>query len=81
QGAGYGRRGRAWASAEGDLACTYLAPAPDRPGELAFVAALAVAEAIEPWTGDMDIKLKWPNDILADGAKLVGILLELHTGA
>ncbi len=48
--------------------------------ELGFVAGVAVAEVLrEQLGGGPTIKLKWPNDILFDGAKLCGMLLESHS--
>ncbi len=51
---------------------------PDDPhaASLAFVAALAVHEAVSPLAGHRDLRLKWPNDLLLDDAKCTGILLE-----
>ena len=79
QTAGRGRSGRAWASPEGNLYLSLLLR-PDRPpaeaAQLSFVAALAVAEA-----AGIATQLKWPNDVLAGGRKLSGILLEGFDGA
>jgi len=79
QTAGYGRRGRAWSSDTGNLAATLLLR-PDAPpaivGQLSFVAALATAEMAAHFAPQAVITVKWPNDVLADGAKLAGILLE-----
>ncbi|MDX5494875.1 MAG: biotin--[acetyl-CoA-carboxylase] ligase, partial [Alphaproteobacteria bacterium] len=82
QTAGRGRRGRAWESPTGNFMGTlYLTPrcGPREAGELSFVAALAVHKAVEsllppPLRGAL--RLKWPNDLLHDRAKLAGILLE-----
>jgi BirA family biotin operon repressor/biotin-[acetyl-CoA-carboxylase] ligase len=81
QSAGRGRRGRAWTSEPGNLYATLLLndPAPAwRAAELSFVAALAVHDAVvetEPSLAPR-VALKWPNDVLIDGAKAAGILLE-----
>jgi BirA family biotin operon repressor/biotin-[acetyl-CoA-carboxylase] ligase len=81
QTAGRGRHGRAWASEPGNLYATLLlseaAPAPRAP-ELAFVAALAVYDAVAEAAPALAprLMLKWPNDLLCDGAKLAGILIE-----
>jgi BirA family biotin operon repressor/biotin-[acetyl-CoA-carboxylase] ligase len=79
QTAGRGRRGRAWDSGEGNLAATLLL----RPrsqlsvtGQLSFVAALATAEMADHFAPSAAITVKWPNDVLAEGKKLAGILLE-----
>jgi BirA family transcriptional regulator, biotin operon repressor / biotin---[acetyl-CoA-carboxylase] ligase len=81
QTAGRGRRGRAWISQPGNLHASLLltaaAPAEHWP-QLSFVAALAVHDAIvEVATGlKPRLAIKWPNDLLLDGAKLAGILIE-----
>jgi BirA family biotin operon repressor/biotin-[acetyl-CoA-carboxylase] ligase len=81
QTAGRGRRGRAWVSAPGNLFATLLLtdPAsPKRATQLSFVAALAVHDAIVSLVPGLAsrLTLKWPNDVLCDGAKLAGILIE-----
>ena len=80
QTGGRGRRGRRWASEIGNLySSTVLrpdCPAP-RAAELGFVAALAVADTVP--TG-RDVRVKWPNDVLVDGGKVAGILLESAIG-
>lgn len=79
QTAGRGRRGRSWDSAEGNLAATLLIH-PDRPlaqwPQLGFAAAIAVADMAAHFAPASRIAVKWPNDVLADGRKLAGILLE-----
>ncbi len=84
QDAGRGRAGRGWVSPPGNLHATFVL----RPGnaaqhapQLAFVVAIAVAEAVDRLAGP-GTALKWPNDVMRDGAKLAGILLErLEDGA
>jgi BirA family biotin operon repressor/biotin-[acetyl-CoA-carboxylase] ligase len=76
QTAGRGRRGRAWQMPEGNLAATLLLRCGDNAGQLSFVAALAVADLAARFAPDAHITVKWPNDVLADGRKLAGILLE-----
>lgn len=80
QSAGYGRRGSEWRQRNGDVAATLLfqpgAPA-ERLPELSFVAALAVLDAIGRLAPAAPLSLKWPNDILAGGGKIAGLLLEL----
>lgn len=79
---GRGRRGRPWASAPGNLAATLLLVPEADPGiaaTLGFVAGVALNQALAGMLpGARTIALKWPNDVLADGAKLAGILLEAH---
>lgn len=77
---GRGRQGREWNSPEGNLfySLVMLPDAPaERMAELVFVAGLAVADALAV----ADVKLKWPNDILLNGKKVGGLLLEtVHKG-
>lgn len=84
QTAGRGRRGNQWVSPVGNLYMSILlkpACAPALAGQMAFVVALAVAEAVHELTGQGDgLALKWPNDILVDGVKCAGILLESDLG-
>jgi BirA family biotin operon repressor/biotin-[acetyl-CoA-carboxylase] ligase len=81
QSAGRGRRGRTWVSEHGNLFATLLLtdPAPpEHAAQLAFVAALAVHDAIVAQAPGLAARLtfKWPNDILLGGAKVSGILIE-----
>lgn len=81
QTAGRGRHGRSWQSQPGNLAASLVLELPCDPatiGTLGFVAGLAMRDAISAAAPLMsnDLTLKWPNDILLSGAKLVGILLE-----
>ncbi len=81
QHAGRGRRGRSWFSEAGNLHASLLLidPAPAGAlGNLPFVSALAAHRALRACTPGVPAKLsiKWPNDILVDGAKISGILLE-----
>jgi BirA family biotin operon repressor/biotin-[acetyl-CoA-carboxylase] ligase len=79
QTAGRGRVGRTWSSPPGNLYCSVVLR-PDlsvaRIVELGFVAALGVAEVVEALVPHGSISLKWPNDVLVDGSKIAGILLE-----
>ena len=83
QTGGRGRRGRVWHSGEGNLAASLLlrptAPAAVT-GQLSFAAALAAAETARHFAPDAAIQVKWPNDVLAGGCKLAGILLESGGG-
>ncbi len=80
QTAGRGRQGRVWASPPGNLyASVLLRPEVpmERLGELAFLAGLAVAETVAALLPpERQVRLKWPNDVLVDGAKIAGILIE-----
>ena len=78
QRAGRGRRGRPWVSPPGNLYLSViLRPSCEarRVAQLSFVAALAVLDLVNgPLPGRA--RCKWPNDILVDGGKVAGILLE-----
>ncbi|WP_170478981.1 biotin--[acetyl-CoA-carboxylase] ligase [Ruegeria arenilitoris] len=80
QTAARGRRGRAWANPQGNLAATLLMRPQGNPEQAAlrsFVAALALFDACVAVTGRASgFSLKWPNDVLLNGGKLAGILLE-----
>lgn len=80
QTAARGRRGRAWANPKGNLAATLLLRPEGNPEQAAlrsFVAALALFDACVAVTGrTAGVSLKWPNDVLLNGGKLAGILLE-----
>ncbi|HVT55176.1 MAG TPA: biotin--[acetyl-CoA-carboxylase] ligase [Xanthobacteraceae bacterium] len=82
QSAGRGRRGREWVSEPGNLYATLLLSDPAPPSvcpQLCFVAALALHDAVLDGCAGLAparLKLKWPNDLLLDSAKLAGILIE-----
>jgi BirA family biotin operon repressor/biotin-[acetyl-CoA-carboxylase] ligase len=89
QTAGRGRRGRAWETRSGNLAASLMIVPDCDPAiaaTLGFVAGVALNRALaatlpsgtvkQGLDGAHRIALKWPNDVLADGAKLAGILLE-----
>jgi BirA family biotin operon repressor/biotin-[acetyl-CoA-carboxylase] ligase len=86
QSGGRGRHGRNWASPPGNLYATLLLPAPCPPAvapELGFVAGAALHAAASSLIGlgPPRLALKWPNDLLLDGAKAAGLLLEgMHVG-
>lgn len=80
QTGGRGRRGRAWVSEPGNLFASLLlrpdCPASELSG-LVFAAALAVQNTVRnSLAGESKVRCKWPNDVLVDGAKVAGILLE-----
>lgn len=80
QTAARGRRCRPWANPPGNFAATLVmrpAESPDRVALRSFVAALALFDALVAATGRAQgLALKWPNDVLLNGGKLAGILLE-----
>ena len=74
---GRGRRGRAWVSQSGNLFATLLIRASIAgAAQLSFAAGLAVAGALQELAPAGKIGLKWPNDVLLNGRKTAGILLE-----
>lgn len=84
QTGGRGRAGRAWESPPGNVYASFLIAAPEAPRhapEAGFVAALAVRDAILDLprhnAPPPPVALKWPNDVLAGGKKVCGILAEL----
>jgi BirA family biotin operon repressor/biotin-[acetyl-CoA-carboxylase] ligase len=85
QTAGRGRRGRGWHSPPGNLYVSAVL----RPGKpaaqsalIGFVAAVALADALQDLglSGER-LRLKWPNDVLVDKAKVAGILIETSATA
>ena len=77
QTGGKGRQGRAWESPPGNLYASTLIrvrAGDPQPATLALTAAVALEEAVGVFVPG--VQLKWPNDLLIDGAKLSGILLE-----
>jgi len=91
QSGGHGRRNRPWISAKGNLAASILevmdAPMP-MLATLGFAAGLAAQTALctisdgastgAAGRNKPDFRLKWPNDVLAEGAKIAGINLEVE---
>ena len=91
QNGGRGRQGRAWASPLGNLYTSTLVrlrASDPQAATLALVTAVALEEVVRAYLpprhsresendgGKSQLQLKWPNDLLLDGAKLSGILLE-----
>jgi len=82
QTAARGSRGRSWAVQPGNLYLSVLL----RPrntaeaagaGQWALLAGVALIEALARFAAEPeDMRLKWPNDVLSDGAKLAGILVD-----
>lgn len=81
---GRGRRGRVWETARGNLAASFalvIEVQPAMAATLGFVAGLALEQALREVAASLSPRtsrpeLKWPNDVVVDGKKLAGILLE-----
>ena len=80
QTAGRGRQGRQWQSPEGNLYCSIVVRPEMTAGDAAqfsFVTALALGRGVSDLLpDDTDMRYKWPNDLLLNGRKVAGILLE-----
>lgn len=81
QSGGRGRRGRRWLSPLGRGLCLSVSwcyeVAPRDLAALGLVIGVAVAEAVSALVPGGSVRLKWPNDIVADGGKLGGILVDV----
>ncbi len=81
QSNGRGRRGRQWVSEKGNLYCSAFLKKPasaEKCSQLSFVTVVALGWALcelEP-SSITHFHYKWPNDLLWNGAKLAGLLLE-----
>lgn len=82
QNSGKGRRGRSWMTTAGSAIAMSLILRPDiapaNASMLTLVMGLAVAQACRSFCG-VEAKIKWPNDIAADGRKICGILTEMSS--
>ena len=76
QSAGRGRQGRSWISQPGNLLVSVLfRPSMEKLPFISIIGGIAAARAVRKVTG-LDIKIKWPNDLMIDGRKAAGILAE-----
>ena len=76
---GRGRRGREWVSQAGNLFCSGVYPLSEtaaHDAQKSFVAALAIYDTLAEYVDPQLLSIKWPNDVLLDGKKVSGILLE-----
>lgn len=84
QTAGRGRLGRVWSDGFGNFmgsTVVRLAPGDPSPASLALLTGLAVHDALAGFVAEgKELRLKWPNDLLVDDAKVAGILLEMKAG-
>ncbi len=77
QTAGRGRLGRVWISQPGNLFATLLIGAEtSRSAQTGFLAGIAAVDVIRTYVSAERVRLKWPNDILIDGRKCAGVLVE-----
>jgi len=83
QTAGRGRAGRQWISPQGGFYLSLIlrpTRAPAQVPQLSLVAGLAAAQAIKEATGLLP-SIRWPNDVLLNGKKLAGILIESRSSS
>ncbi|HEY4013439.1 MAG TPA: biotin--[acetyl-CoA-carboxylase] ligase [Polyangiaceae bacterium] len=83
QTAGRGRQGRSWWAPAGEsllfsVLVRYAYP-PARLPQIALLAGLAVFDAVAKAAPAAKVQLKWPNDVLVDGKKIGGVLVEAIT--
>ncbi|MBK6413197.1 biotin--[acetyl-CoA-carboxylase] ligase [Sphingopyxis sp.] len=79
QTAGRGRLGRGWNDGPGNFmgsTAVHLTIGDPSPSTLALVAGVALAKTVAALAPDINAQLKWPNDLLINGAKCAGILME-----
>ena len=74
QTAGRGRYRRTWVSRTGNLYASFIYKMPERNPKLSYAVAVAIAETLIYF--GVEPKIKWPNDILVDGKKICGVLIE-----
>lgn len=81
QTGGRGRRGRSWVSLEGNLFMSMAFEAElKNVGQIVFIVSLSLLETLRLLFPDINICLKWPNDVLVNDRKISGILLEKGEG-
>ena len=74
QSAGRGRMRRTWGSHHGNLYISFIFSSPERDARLSYSVGVAIAETIASF--GIRPTIKWPNDILVDGNKIAGVLIE-----
>lgn len=78
---GRGRRGRSWTGCEGNLFFSLLLEFDIKKlGSLVIIASYSLLQSIKQLKPETDVCLKWPNDVLINGAKVSGILMEKAEG-
>jgi BirA family biotin operon repressor/biotin-[acetyl-CoA-carboxylase] ligase len=84
QSAGRGRRGRSWSSPPGNLYCSWVLRPTQPPAAIAtlsFVTVIALGDVLCDLLPQRAVQHKWPNDLLVEGRKISGILLESAGGS
>jgi BirA family biotin operon repressor/biotin-[acetyl-CoA-carboxylase] ligase len=79
QTGGQGRYGRSWASPKGNLYASILLHPEcslEQASQYSFLTSLAIMDSLQQFLSPERIRLKWPNDVLVDGKKVSGILLQ-----
>ncbi|WP_339041169.1 biotin--[acetyl-CoA-carboxylase] ligase [Candidatus Lariskella endosymbiont of Hedychridium roseum] len=81
---GRGRYERVWHSDEGDAIFTIIVSprcAIETWSQVAYIGAIAVGETILSYINDLDVTYKWVNDVLIQGRKIAGVLLEVYNSS
>ncbi|MCR4918077.1 MAG: biotin--[acetyl-CoA-carboxylase] ligase [Alphaproteobacteria bacterium] len=74
QFAGRGRYRRPWVSHHGNLYVSYIFSCEERDSRLAYAVAVAIVDTLASY--GINSEIKWPNDVLVDGKKISGVLIE-----
>ena len=74
QSAGRGRYRRTWVSHHGNLYASFIYKITERDPRLSYAVAVAIAETLISF--GLNPQIKWPNDVLIDGKKISGVLIE-----
>ncbi|OEY87104.1 biotin--[acetyl-CoA-carboxylase] ligase [Wolbachia pipientis] len=73
---GRGRTGKRWLSPEGNLYISFIINPVGKFSEFVFITAIAVGHTLLSLVDNLGVQYKWPNDILIDGKKISGVLIE-----
>lgn len=77
QNKGRGRRGRSWIGYKDNLFMSFSFPMPSHQiGQVVILSGLAILRLVQSFCPEVKVEVKWPNDVLVDGAKISGILFE-----
>ncbi len=78
---GRGRLGRNWISVKGNLFMSQIFRFQMKISDLVFISSLSVAQTVVSLAPNLQINIKWPNDVLLNGKKFCGILIESENDA